>query len=315
MSFAGIGFALPWALLLAPLPVLAWLVLPPRAETGALRVPASVLAHLQAAGGAGTARRRLPTGLILRGLGWIALIVALAGPFSSAPALLKPTGRDVIVALDLSASMAETDMEMAGQKTARIDVIRDRLATFLRGRRGDRVALIGFATDAYLIAPLTFDVGAIAEMLTEATIGMPGRKTDLGQAIGLTVKLMRDEPRGERLLLLISDGETNAGELAARDAATLAAGLGVQIVTVGFASEIDGGNAEHMAELARMTGGSFHAATSPALMQNVFDHLARIAPVVPEETATERRRDWRWVAILAALGCLAGIGWREARDA
>ncbi|MFK7944511.1 MAG: VWA domain-containing protein [Paracoccaceae bacterium] len=310
-----IGLASWWVLLLLPLPILAWQLLPPRPERGAVRVPTSVLARLQEQSGARSAERRLPTGLLLSVVGWVALVVALAGPFSRQPELLKPTGRDIVVALDLSASMAETDMTMADRKVARIAVIRDRLATFLKGRRGDRVALIGFATDAYLIAPLTFDVHAIAEMLDEATIGMPGRKTDLGQAIGLTVKMLRDEPRGERLLLLISDGETNAGELAALDAARLAQRLDLRIVTVGFASEIDSANAAHMAELAQMTGGSFHAATNPKLMQAVYDDLNRLAPIIPENNAVERRRDLRWIAIMVALSCLVGIGWREARTA
>lgn len=308
------SLSFPWALILLPLPIAAWFLLPPRPERGAVRVPASVMAHLQARAGAGPAPLRLPVGLALRTIGWVALIVALAGPYLPRAALLKPTGRDIVVALDLSASMAETDMLVAGEPTARIDVIRDRLGIFLEGRRGDRVALIGFATEAYLIAPLTFDVAAVAEMLDESTIGLPGRKTDLGQAIGLTVKLMRQQEPGERLLLLISDGETNAGDLAAVDAARLAADLGVRIFTVGFASDIDSENAAHMADLARMTGGRFHAATSPDLMQQVYDTLDRMAPVKPEDTALERRSDLRWAAIGLALLCLGGVGWREVRD-
>lgn len=309
-----IGFAHWWVLLLLPAPAIAWFWLPARPEQGAVRVPASVLARLLEQSTAGSVQTGIPAGLLLRGLGWAAIVVALAGPFSAQPALLKPTGRDIIVALDLSASMAETDMIVGDRDVARIDVIRDRMAAFLEGRRGDRVALIGFATEAFLIAPLTFDVRAIAEMLDEATIGMPGRKTDLGQAIGLTVKLLHREPRGERLLVLISDGETNAGDLAALDAARLARNIGLRIVTVGFASEIDSENAAHMAELAQLTGGTFHAATSAALMQEVYDSLDRIAPIKPEDTAIERRRDLRWAAILVALICLGAIGWQEVRD-
>ena len=117
----------------------------------------------------------LLTSLALKAACWIALVVALAGPFVQKPAALKPTGRDVIVAFDLSASMAEQDMSVGDRKLARIDVIREKLGAFIRGRKGDRIALIGFATSAFLIAPPTYDVTAVSEMLDEMTIGLPGR--------------------------------------------------------------------------------------------------------------------------------------------
>ena len=137
-------------------------------------------------------------------------------------------GGNVAVALDLSASMGETDMSLGD--VTRIELIRDVLGEFMLGRRGDRISLIGFGTEAYIISPLTFDVASVTDMLDEVTIGLPGRRTDLGQAIGLSVQMMRNEPEGERLLILISDGETNVGALAARDAAQLAAKVGLKVL-------------------------------------------------------------------------------------
>lgn len=310
-----IEFSYPWVLTLLPVPVLAWHLLPARQEKGAVRVPASVQDHLARHSGAGAGRRiQWPADLMLRTAGWVALIIALAGPYTAQPALLKPTGRDIVVALDLSASMAETDMSMNGRTVARIDVVRDRLSDFLEGRRGDRVALVGFATEAFLIAPLTFDVRAVSEMLGEATIGLPGRKTDLGQAIGLTVKMLRKEPDAERLMILISDGEANAGDLAAHDAAVLAREIGLKIFAVGFASVIEAENAAHMSDLAELTNGQFRAATSPALMSEVYQAVDRLAPVKSEDTTAQRRRDWRWAALLAALASIVVIGWRGHRN-
>ena len=310
-----IGFAFPWARALLPLPVLAWYLLPPAKERGAVQVPGSVLAHLQQQSSATRGSRAgRPGNLVLKAIGWAALITALAGPYIARPAVLLPTGRDIVVALDLSASMAEEDMLLGERKIARIDVVRNRLTDFLAGRNGDRVALIGFATDAFLIAPLTFDVTAVSEMLDEVTIGLPGRKTDLGQAIGLTLKLLRQEEAGERILILISDGEANAGELAATDAAEMARDTGLRIFTIGFAEEIATQNATHLAELAETTGGQFRAATHPALIRDALSELDALAPVVPEETAAERRQDWRWLALAVALACLAAVGWQEHRD-
>ncbi|MGD1926204.1 MAG: VWA domain-containing protein [Paracoccaceae bacterium] len=307
--------ALPWALMLLPVPVLAWFLLPAARERGALQVPGSVLAHLlqQSAASSGSRAAR-PVEMALKTIGWIALIIALAGPFVQRPAVLTPTGRDIVLAFDLSASMAEEDMQIGQRKLSRIDVIREKLAGFIRGRQGDRVALIGFATNAFLIAPPTYDVGAVAEMLDELTIGLPGRKTDLGQAIGLTVKMLREEDPGERMLILISDGEVNAGEIAATDAADMARDLGIKIFSIGFANEIATQNAVHMADLAERTGGTFQPATSAALMRDALSFLGSIAPTNPDETAAERRQDWRWLPLSIALICLLAIGWREYRD-
>lgn len=309
------GLAYPWLLVLAPLPVLAWVLLPPNRERGAVRVPASVLAflsHQSAASSRVDAAR--PLGLLPRIIGWIALIIALAGPFATKPAVLKPTGRDIIVAFDLSASMAEEDMVTGTRRTSRIDVVRDSLGAFIRGRKGDRVALVAFATEAFLIAPLTFDVSAVAEMLDEVSIGLPGRKTDLGQAIGLTVKLLRDEAQGERLMILVSDGEANAGQLAASEAAALARDLGIRIFSIGFAGEIEAENAAHLSELAQMTGGGFHSATDPGLMNQALARVEALAPNTGEQNASERRQDLRWPLLVVALMCLLVIGWQEHRE-
>ncbi len=309
-----ISFSFPWAFFLAPLPVLAWRLLPTAPQRGAVRAPDSVIAHLSRYSHTKVRSLSGVGDMVIKTICWGALIIALAGPYLKRPALLAPTGRDIIVAVDLSASMAEEDMETTTGKIARIDVIRDKMAAFLKTRAGDRVALIGFAEDAYLIAPLTFDVNAVSDMLGEAPIGLPGRKTDLGQAIGLAVKTLRTEDDGERLLILISDGEANAGDLAASDAASMAKNIGLKIFAIGFASEIDAANAAHMAELAKASGGDFVTATSADAMQQAYKNLVVIAPGAQPDAGTERRRDVRWPVLAVAFVCLSILLWREARD-
>ena len=219
-----IEFARLWAFALVPLPLVAWLVLPALAARGALQIPSSLWHTLtKIAGDPSKYRLNIPHALILRLLGWIALVVALAGPQVRSQTLQEPSGRDLVVALDLSASMAEPVASDGGGRTRRIDVVNEVLARFVIGRRGDRIGLIAFAREADLIAPMTFDTGAVAMMLEEVAIGLPGRRTDIGQAIGLTIQLLRKEPLGERVLIVVSDGETNVGELAALDASAIAA--------------------------------------------------------------------------------------------
>ncbi len=302
-----------WAFALLPAPALIWLLAPALPARSAVAVPASVMATLAARSGArGNDRIGPPVGLALRIIGWCALVLALAGPHQERAPLLSPSGRDVVVALDLSASMAETDM--SGEGVPRIALIRDLLGAFLRGRGGDRVSLSGFGTEAYVIAPLTFDVGAAAEMLDEVTIGLPGRRTDLGQAIGLGVQMMRDEPSGERLLILISDGETNVGALAAADAARLAAEVGLKVIVIGFAKDLDAGSEDQMRGIAEATGGQFFAASDPALLQAIYREIDLMAPVSAPDPEKAPIENWRWAPLLAAFAAALIIGWREHLD-
>ena len=309
-----IALALPWALAAAPLPLAVWYLSRPLPQKSAVQAPDSVLAHLRRHAAPAGSRLAGVGDLALRLIAWAALVIALAGPYAREGDLLAPTGRDIIVAVDLSASMAEEDVLVADRKTARIDVIRDRMARFLEARKGDRVALIGFAEEAYLIAPFTFDVNAVAEMLSEAPIGLPGQKTDLGRAIGLAVKVLRKEPAGERLLILISDGEANAGDLAARDAARMARDIDVAMFAIGFAPEMEAENAGLMSDLAEMTGGAFALAGDAAAMDEAVRLIADLAPTAQDDSGVERRRDLTWPFAALAILCMAALMWREAGD-
>jgi len=308
-----IEFERLWAFALLPLPFAAWLLLPALPARAALRIPASVRAHLAALTGApGGARIALPHGAVPLVLGWLALVAALAGPFSKGAPLLEPTGRDLLIAIDLSASMAERIASADGAAARQTDVVRQSLRDFIARRQGDRIGLIGFASKAYLVAPLGFDTRAAAAVLDELGVGLPGRRTDLGQAIGLAVQVFRREPAGARILLIVSDGETNAGDIAARDAARLAAGERIVIHTIGFADEIESGNADFLRAIAAETGGRYFEAASPAALEAAHRQIARLAPV--SRKTRQLTRDWSWAPLVIALAALAWTAWLEVRD-
>ncbi len=311
-----IEFARAWAFLLLPLPIVAWFALTRLPARGAVQVPLGVWHWMRALSGdrAGDRGKR-PTGLVLRVLGWLALVTAHAGPHATGAALLTPSGRDLVVAVDLSASMAEKDMSRAGGAIERISAVRDLLGAFVAERRGDRVGLIAFASDAYLIAPLTFDTRAVAQMLDELAIGLPGRKTDLGRAVGLSVQVLKKEPPAERLLVILSDGETNSGDLSALDAAALAEETGITIHMIGFAREIDGANARFMRDIAARTGGRYFDAETPETLGEIYAEINRIAPVSTHGNRPHLRKDWTWIPLVLALGLLSLIVWRELREA
>ena len=308
-----IEFARLWAFALLPLPVLAWAALPVLKARAAVPVPSSVR-RLMAAMAMQTPSlvESLPVGVLLRAVGWLALVVALAGPHLRGQELLEPTGRDLIVAVDLSASMAERSDKTTSDGSSQIDSALDLVGAFIDARRGDRVGLIAFASEAFLIAPLSFDNGAVGEMLKEVTIGLPGRRTDLGQAIGLTVQVLRDQPKAERVMIAVSDGETNAGELAAMDAAALATDAGIKIYMVGFAEEIAVENVELMQDIAAATGGRYFPAADPDALATITAEIAQLLPVSAD---SDRRvmRDLSWIPLLLAFAALFVIGWREMR--
>lgn len=316
LSGTTIDFARLWALLVLPLPILAWRLLPKRAERAAVPVPASVGAWLTALSATDAATRLgIPPGLFWRLLGWLCLVVAFAGPYTTGKSLLPPTGRDLIMAIDLSASMAETDVLAAGARRERIAIVRDLAGEFVGQRQGDRIGLIAFASEAFLIAPLTFDGRAISQMLDELAIGLPGRKTDLGLAIGLAVQSLKHEPPAKRLLIILSDGEANAGDLSASDAASLAAEIGMTIHMIGFAGDIDSPKAQFMQDIAERTGGRYFAATSSETLAEVYAQINRLSPISTDSDRPHLVTDWTWLPLLLALGALSMITWRELRDA
>jgi Ca-activated chloride channel family protein len=179
-------------------------------------------------------------------------------------------------------------------------------------RIGDRVGLIAFSQEAFLIAPLTFDIGAVIGLLDELGIGLPGHRTDLGRAVGLTIQTFRKEPPATRVLLVISDGEDNTGALAVDDAVRLAAQHDIRIHTIGFSSDLKPDGAAVLRRMAQATGGAYLVAQSPQALAAIADEIDRIEPSATEQDAV--RRDWSRLALLAALTALAPLAWREARE-
>ena len=304
----------PWALVLLPLPFLAWRLLPPLAANAALPVPAPIRDLITGLSAQGRRRRRgRPEGLWLKALGWVLLVVALSGPQTRDSILLTPTGRDLMVAIDLSASMEEEDMALSGLGVPRYIIVRQMLGDFIKARKGDRVGLIAYGHESYLIAPLSYDVDAVAAVLDELEIGLPGHRTDLGRAIGLAVKTFDPAREASRVLVLLSDGEDNSGELTGPDAAELAAKHDIRIHTVGFSSDIETDGADILRTIADHTGGTFFWAKSATDLAATSVEISKLEPVVRPEEEDHVMRDWSLHAIALALLVLTTLVAQEIR--
>lgn len=312
-----ITLAWPWVLAALPLPLFAWLLVPaaPAGPAGALRLPfLGELPQAVLGGGAAQGRLRLLGAL----LAWALLVLAAARPeWLGDPVSLPVSGRDLMLAVDLSGSMEARDYEVGATPVNRLEVVKSVAGRFIERRRGDRLGLILFGTRPYLQTPLTYDRTTVAAMLADTVIGLAGRETAIGDAVALAVKRLRESGSGEnRVLILLTDGINTAGNLSPAQAARLAAEAGVRIYTIGIGggeagvrtpfgtllgrpSDLDPATLE---AVARETGGRYFEATDTRGLEAVYAELDRLEPTVRDErTYRPMQALYQWPAA-AALG-------------
>ncbi|MGH8027357.1 MAG: vWA domain-containing protein [Pseudoxanthomonas sp.] len=316
------GFAWPWMWLAFPLPWLAgWLLPPHHSISASLKVPYG--RRLEAIATVGGRSRRLHIAA-LAWLAWFLLCAAAARPQQLGEAVAPPqSGRDLMLAVDLSGSMSEPDMELGGNVVDRLTAAKAVLADFLDRRVGDRVGLLVFGQRAYALTPLTLDRDSVRDQLSDSVAGLAGRETAIGDAIGLAVKRLRDQPEGQRVLILLTDGVNTAGVLDPLKAAELAKAEGVRIHTIAFGGSggglsifgltlpMPGGEDEidekTLKKIAQETGGQSFRARDTEQLAGIYAELDRIEPV-KQEGARVRPRVERYGWPLAAallVGLLA----------
>ncbi len=324
------GFAWPWMWALLPLPLLLRWLLPPRRSTAAaLRVPAGM--PLPASAPAGRLRV-LQAGLWLPALAWLLLCAATARPQLLGAAQVPPQqARQLMLAVDLSGSMAENDMHLGGRPVDRLTAAKAVIADFLDRRAGDRVGLLVFGQRAYVLTPLTLDLASVRQQLRDSVAGLAGRETALGDAIGLAVKRLREQPPGQRVLVLLTDGVNTAGVLDPAKAAELAQADGVRVHTIAFGASgagfslfgvpVQAASGEDVDEetlrtVATMTGGRFFRARDTGELAGIYAELDRLEPVAAAAAPVRPRVEaYPWPLALALLlsACALAIAWGRRR--
>lgn len=323
-------FAWPWMLLALPLPLLArWLLPPARGgASAALRVPfGERLDRVARAGGRSVLGGRVS---VLVWLGWILLCVAAARPQQLGEAVQPPqAGRDLMLALDLSGSMREPDMELGGRAVDRLTAAKAVLADFLDRRRGDRVGLIVFGRRAYALTPLTHDLASVRQQLEDSVIGLAGQETAIGDTIALAVKRLRAQPAQQRVLVLLTDGVNTAGLLEPKKAAEIARAEGVRIHTIAFGGEgslslfglqlpMPGAGDEidesTLRDIAKGTGGRFFRARDTSQLAGIYAEIDRLEPIErPGQAVRPRIERYVW-PLGAAFACaLLAFAWPRRR--
>ncbi len=298
------SFLWPSALLILPLPFIFRLLLPraKQSNEAALQVPHLSDYQLSETGGYINKKTRWP--LLLYTLAWICLVIAAARPqWTGEPVELPVSGRDLMLAIDISKSM-DHPIRHKLRSVSRITATKAVASAFIDKRVGDRIGLILFGDQAYVQVPLTFDRTTVNVLLQEAFTGLAGQATAIGDAIGLAVKRIAAQQaekkqykknnisplnkikkniNEDRVLILLTDGVSNRGEITPLKAAELAAKKGLKIHTIGIGNR---GSREldevTLRKIAKITGGQYFRAYTTSDLQEIYALLDKLEPVEKE---------------------------------
>jgi Ca-activated chloride channel family protein len=325
-----IHFEWPWVFVVLVLPLAArYLMRPaPAAEEAALRVPSvgpfalGGEVHTLSARG-----RRWP--LWLAAAAWLLLVAAAARPVWLGPPIDLPvSGRDLLLAVDLSGSMGTRDYTLDGRRVNRLTAVKSIAGQFIQRRVGDRLGLILFGLKAYVQTPLTFDRKTVDTLLHESAIGLAGNQTAIGDAIGLAVKELRRYPHGNKVLILLTDGANDAGEVDPRQAAKLAAKEGLTIYTIGIGADAmtvstlfgpqqvnpsQDLDEDTLRAIAKTTGGRYFRARDAAELNKIYGIIDKLQPVNREKQTFRPRRSLFFWPLGLALLLAVPLAWMAGR--
>lgn len=306
----------PWLLAALPLPLMVRWLLPAHQpiEQAALKVP--FLDDFD--GIQSVAATPQKWSLWLAACAWCLLVFACTRPqWQGDPIEQAVSGRDLMLAVDLSGSMQEEDFLINKEPVNRLTAAKFVASDFINRRVGDRIGLILFGTQAYLQTPLTFDRKTVLTLLNESEIGLAGEHTAIGDAIGLAVKRLGQQPENSRVLILMTDGANTAGEVSPLKAAELAKAKKLKIYTIGIGADeviVRGlfGNRkvnpsldldeDALIKIAETTGGRYYRARNTDELNNIYMLLDQLEPIEKDKQYYRPRKElYHWPLALALL--------------
>ncbi len=327
MLDAGLEFAHPYCFWLLPLPLLVFRLIPAyRTRQSAIKVPFfTLLIELLDEPPQEGATQLTPSwwqrvALITV---WLLAVVALAKPTIYGPPQVRERfGRDVMIVLDLSGSMAETDFSPdPGKPISRLDAAKGVLEQFAATREGDRLGLILFGDAAFIQAPFTADLDTWQALLQETDVAMAGQSTHLGDAIGLAIKVFRQSDRNEpnaqmaskreKVVIILTDGNDTGSFVSPRDAARVAAVNGVRLHTIAMGDPATVGeqalDLDTLQQLATLTGGQLFQALDQAQLTRAYQVIGELEPQRYESTRFQTRESLHHYLIAACVGLYLGL--------
>lgn len=321
LNLFGATFASPWALLaLLLIPLLAWL----KGKFGG--TPGVVFSSTQTLRSIGV-RRRSRAGDFLTALSLVAfacLVIALARPqLGKTITRTQASGIDIMLCLDVSRSMLAEDFSIGAQRANRLDAVKQVAQKFIEQRPNDRIGIVAFAGRPYLVSPLTLDHDWLIRNLDRVQIGMVEDGTAIGSALASAESRLKDKEAKTKLIVLLTDGDNNAGKVQPLTAAEAAKALGIRIYTIGAGTrgmapypltdpfgrtvyqnmpvQIDETTLKKIAEISK---GEFFRATDTRSLREIFDEIDKLEKTKVEVERIAQYRDlfpWFLVAGIALL--------------
>lgn len=287
-------FAHPWfLLLLLVLPAVAWWRAREGKPAAFLYSSARLVSGVANIGASGAGR-------VLAAMRWLVLglfIIGLARPqFVQSETSVKASGIDIVVAIDLSGSMESEDFQLKGERVNRLLIAKDVLSQFITRRPGDRIGLVAFAGKAYIAAPLTLDHSFLQLNIDRLELHQIEEGTAIGAGLSAAVNRLRDLKSKSKIVILMTDGQNNAGKIPPLTAAEAAQALGVKVYTIGVGTRgtapmprgVDFfGNKVYaqvpvdidektLTEIAKKTGGEYFRADSTDTLRKIYDRIDKL---------------------------------------
>jgi Ca-activated chloride channel family protein len=268
-------------------------------------------------------------GLVL--LGWAAMVVALARPqWAKDLEIVKASGIDIIIALDVSRSMLAEDFTIGGKRASRIDAVKQVTEMFIEGRPSDRIGMVAFAGRPYLVSPLTLNHDWLLENLKRIKIGMVEDGTAIGSALASATRRLGDNPEAHtKIIVLLTDGDNNAGQISPNTAAEAARALGIKIYTICAGTQgwvpipvkdmfgntvyqqvlvsVDENQSKRVAEIG---GGKFYRATDTNALKQIFEDINELEKVPIESQRSRQLRElFVWPLGVGLSALVAAMVW------
>ena len=310
-QWLNIEFVWWWALILLPLPLLVYKLLPQESQQAEIK-----LVYLPDNTHSNKPKQKLQKTLSITI--WTLLIIACARPvWFGDPIEFQPKYRDLMLVVDLSGSMQKEDMNLDGEFTDRLTAVKKVLSDFVAKRKGDRLGVVLFGDHAYLQTPLTADRQAVIQQINQTVIGLVGQSTAMGDGIGIGTKTFVDSNAPQRVMVLLSDGGNTAGVLDPIEAAEIAKKYNATIYTVGVgagemmvkeffmtrkvdtAADLD---EKTLTQIAEVTGGQYFRARDTEQLENIYETINQLEPVSSDTQTWRPQSEWFRYPLSAALG-------------
>ncbi|RIJ99455.1 MAG: aerotolerance regulator BatA [Candidatus Brocadia sp.] len=262
--------------------------------------------------------------IVLRSTALVLLVIALSRPqYGNEQTKVVTEGIDIVLTVDVSGSMLAEDFEIGGQRYNRLHVIKPVVKDFIQKRTNDRIGLVVFAGRPYTQCPLTLDYGMLLQLLEKAQIGMVEDGTAIGSALGSSIERLKDTRAKSKVIILLTDGRNNAGEIDPFTAAEIARTFGIKIYTIGAgtkglapfpAVDIFGNRVmkqvkididdDALKEIAKITGGNYYRATDTESLREIYHQIDKLEKTESEVTQYTEYNELFHYFLLPAFGLL-----------